>query len=162
MPLLLETVTNFNPRSPWGERLPTPTRGMDNFIISIHAPRGGSDYALLAIASDIDNFNPRSPWGERPSIAVLFAGAKFISIHAPRGGSDSGGHTLRHNSTISIHAPRGGSDTPAFFISSAISNFNPRSPWGERRWDFYFSNSVQQISIHAPRGGSDCSVMVYN
>ena len=55
----------FNPRSPWGERLvlvigfPLPE------LISIHAPRGGSDDAA--------------------GIATAY---KEISIHAPRGGSD--------------------------------------------------------------------------
>ena len=39
-------------------------RGANN--ISIHAPRGGSDYTLSAeYVAEQENFNPRSPWGER-------------------------------------------------------------------------------------------------
>ena len=56
---------------------------------------------------------------------------------------------------ISIHAPRGGSDLPAHRCNPADFHFNPRSPWGERR---YFCATVlrrNRISIHAPRGGSD-------
>ena len=35
-------------------------------IISIHAPRVGSDKFLSSIAPVFFNFNPRSPCGERP------------------------------------------------------------------------------------------------
>ena len=34
-------------------------------------------------------------------------------------------------------------------------NFNPRSPWGERRRPRIRRRSYRRISIHAPRGGSD-------
>ena len=60
----------FNPRSPWGERL-FPALIVDRPIgISIHAPRGGSDWAILRWAMQIRYFNPRSPWGERPGAFV--------------------------------------------------------------------------------------------
>ena len=35
----------FNPRSPWGERLPSLLSILLMITISIHAPRGGSDVA---------------------------------------------------------------------------------------------------------------------
>ena len=145
---------HFNPRSPWGERLdpvPVPPAffGFQSTLpvggatpcqrrfffqdwISIHAPRGGSD-----------PLPPSSGAGER------------ISIHAPRGGSDVLRTAAYSFASISIHAPRGGSDdssqetptrswvfqstlpvggaTPPFgFLFTALINFNPRSPWGER------------------------------
>ena len=78
---------NFNPRSPWGERLllafsgrkliefqstlpvggATYQRlcGQKYQQISIHAPRGGSDILYLVVGAQADYFNPRSPWGER-------------------------------------------------------------------------------------------------
>ena len=37
-------------------------------VISIHAPRGGSDPVPLFITAPSANFNPRSPWGERPHL----------------------------------------------------------------------------------------------
>ena len=93
-------------------------------MISIHAPRGGSDFGSIGCFLDHD-----------------------ISIHAPRGGSDHHDRGWVTSPThISIHAPRGGSDP--FAPSSSIlplDDFNPRSPWGERRllapfmddqWDF--------------------------
>ena len=38
--------------------------------------------------------------------------------------------------TISIHAPRGGSDGKYTLSANVLSatDFNPRSPWGERRY----------------------------
>ena len=144
-------------------------------------------------------FNPRSPWGERrdddPQLtgSVLFQstlpvggatreqiGANksgLISIHAPRGGSDKCSTAQWRNKEISIHAPRGGSDRRLSRQKGTTTYFNPRSPWGERR--FYhlpiFAEPLFQstlpvggatadrkqqgyrsdISIHAPRGGSD-------
>ena len=78
---------------------------------------------------------------------------------------------------ISIHAPRTGSDSSIFCSISPHSNFNPRSPYGERlgflsvRTFLYIFQSTlpvrgathrrplhrqgHGISIHAPRTGSD-------
>ena len=58
-----------------------------------------------------------------------------ISIHAPRTGSDRAvpGDVQRAGG-ISIHAPRTGSDsTSTGADTSDSSDFNPRSPHGERR-----------------------------
>ena len=57
-----------------------------------------------------------------------------ISIHAPRVGSDSAHfNRFRKSNNISIHAPRVGSDTYCRHGCGKRSNFNPRSPCGERR-----------------------------
>ena len=78
-------------------------------LISIHAPRGGSDTVTLPVTSPPDDFNPRSPWGER--LCRLIVLKNFI---------------------ISIHAPRGGSDSYMAALEGIYGYFNPRSPWGER------------------------------
>ena len=59
--------------------------------------------------------------------------------------------------TISIHAPRGGSDQGNWKIRFLTSDFNPRSPWGERLGLAIWFIGLISISIHAPRGGSDVS-----
>ena len=59
--------THFNPRSPDGERLMEAPRNSDNYDISIHAPRMGSDLNAFRGCSRHCNFNPRSPDGERPA-----------------------------------------------------------------------------------------------
>ena len=64
-------------------------RNSDNYDISIHAPRMGSDSMLgVQMLSGYDDFNPRSPDGERPGISISVVPEALISIHAPRMGSD--------------------------------------------------------------------------
>ena len=128
--------SDFNPRSPHGERpganahqerdlifqstLPArgATRGsafrQKQQPISIHAPRTGSDHFRHALQADQRHFNPRSPHGERLPTSNVHHFLPFISIHAPRTGSDG---------------QRGRKP-------SAQPHFNPRSPHGERRMHF--------------------------
>ena len=79
-------------------------------MISIHAPREGSDLRLF-------------------SFPLLHS----ISIHAPREGSDQVSPRFLVAFTISIHAPREGSDFFSGSGSSLMAYFYPRSPRGERR-----------------------------
>ena len=171
-------MSYFYPRSPRGERraevidaavgglisIHAPREGSDGWrgalasavAISIHAPREGSDSARASSVHLYTHFYPRSPRGER---------------QGPRGPSI--GH-----SSISIHAPREGSDCMTTATIRRSSYFYPRSPRGERRDNKLFllikdriflstlpargATLVRQdevgpghISIHAPREGSD-------
>ena len=101
-------------------------------LISIHAPRVGSDFPVFMMIFKERYFNPRSPCGERLAVCFEFFQAFLISIHAPRVGSDAGQLPGEGGKEISIHAPRVGSDFA----------LNPMSPGSF-------------ISIHAPRVGSD-------
>ena len=56
---------------------------------------------------------------------------------------------------ISIHALREESDFSAKLTRIKKNNFNPRSPWGERLYDYWYMVSLQDISIHALREESD-------
>ena len=58
-------VRDFNPRSPCGERLPPGDRQPLGSVISIHAPRAGSDWTNANSTHYNRHFNPRSPCGER-------------------------------------------------------------------------------------------------
>ena len=80
-------------------------------LISIHAPRTGSD----------------------PPNSCDSVRAFFISIHAPRTGSDKVKQVHAGTKHISIHAPRTGSDRISAGLLSSAQDFNPRSPHGERR-----------------------------
>ena len=133
-------------------------RGQDvHDMISIHAPRGGSDSICaftLSISGIISIHAPRGGSDSRPISTAWRKKAKFQST-LPVGGATIdnshqsfdndgfqstlpvGGATIIRQANISanmisIHAPRGGSDSDL-------------SPWLRRRC----------ISIHAPRGGSD-------
>ena len=101
---------NFNPRSPCGERHFPPILSNQTIIISIHAPRVGSDGTIKTMKSALVYFNPRSPCGERPMQSREKTKEICISIHAPRVGSDAG------------YWPQ----------LCGRCYFNPRSPCGER------------------------------
>ena len=122
--------------------------------ISIHAPRAGSDttaalrgdeeaISIHAPRAGSDGNNTHPGRHRRISIHAPRAGSDrkhgrrnergAISIHAPRAGSDE--HALPLNQQgmwISIHAPRAGSDDNGNNKTTPSSDFNPRSPCGER------------------------------
>ena len=111
-------------------------RNSDNYDISIHAPRMGSDHTPSLAGFDCKDFNPRSPDGERPRLTAVGYIIVYISIHAPRMGSDS---------MLGVQ------------MLSGYDDFNPRSPDGERPGISISVVPEALISIHAPRMGSDQS-----
>ena len=99
---------DFNPRSPWGERRRAFIQAQRILRISIHAPRGGSDFVFGVMGF-----------------------VNVISIHAPRGGSDRWPCLDQRRSVlISIHAPRGGSDPGRSYRSQSQGEFQSTLPVG--------------------------------
>ena len=168
---------HFNPRSPHGERRPRrrwedarqpfqstlPARGATDFdglnvvllVISIHAPRTGSDRKPPAGRTSRRNFNPRSPHGERLYARAARHGKAAISIHAPRTGSDRKPPEAAPAAGISIHAPRTGSDR---IVASGLSSPMPFQSTLPARGATRLAKPLLAfavISIHAPRTGSD-------
>ena len=169
---------HFNPRSPHGERRKKHPGIELQILISIHAPRTGSDgFPFRFDCSAFCDFNPRSPHGERHGNTGGDVRPAIISIHAPRTGSDGRGivpfpQILIFQSTlpargatllcfhlllvgvISIHAPRTGSDPCRVLLGSGveISIHAPRTGSDVR---CQFRLELIDISIHAPRTGSD-------
>ena len=78
-----------------------------------------------------------------------------ISIHAPLTGSDFDIFVAAQLLSISIHAPLTGSDRSKTATPASFTNFNPRSPYGERLR--YMRDGAMDIFIsnHAPLTGSD-------
>ena len=79
------TRGHFNPRSPCGER-----RGRNNAVnginvISIHAPRVGSDGLSVWFRSGPLHFNPRSPCGERPVNGQTVVSWSYFNPRSPCG-----------------------------------------------------------------------------
>ena len=122
-------------------------------------------------------FNPRSPYGERRCASFDGRrGSAFQSTLPVRGATSFPCYTCEHKG-ISIHAPRTGSDQIPSGSTNTYTNFNPRSPYGERRQivgvvrpNYQFQSTLPvrgataaatglfpsfAISIHAPRTGSD-------
>ena len=129
---------------------------MRDALISIHAPRMGSDRCSCRVRTRWGYFNPRSPDGERPANigSVIYVQMHF-NPRSPDGERPSLDAMYYHLLGISIHAPRMGSDSPSSRVMLRTSNFNPRSPDGERPPQAERARRGDHISIHAPRMGSD-------
>ena len=103
-------LPDFNPRSPWGERLAAALSLERLILFQSTFPVGGATLYRFSTKAELD-ISIHAPRGGSDGAQILFAGLDdVISIHAPRGGSDSATSTAPHGSEISIHAPRGGSD----------------------------------------------------
>ena len=124
-------------------------------MISIHALRVGSDPGGPGGAMPCLSFNPRSPCGERRCWAEFcgpgwsfnprspcgerlvrnrysFSDFIFQSTLPVWGATCLEDHPIDRE-RISIHAPRVGSDHLSQQPRTGRSNFNPRSPCGERQ-----------------------------
>ena len=124
-------------------------------MISIHAPRTGSDAWREPSAATHSDFNPRSPHGERRISPLLGGDMSRFQSTLPARGATGGGSVAQRYGCISIHAPRTGSDPARRCCSRQPPDFNPRSPHGERPASPLSSSILRMISIHAPRTGSD-------
>ena len=124
----------FNPRSPHGERRVATAENGWHAIISIHAPRTGSDHAVAVLVAVSADFNPRSPHGERRVNGKPKKRQEQHfnprSPHGERRHAGAADHCRRHFNPRSPHGER-----PSTRLSSvsATADFNPRSPHGERR-----------------------------
>ena len=132
-------------------------------LISIHAPRTGSDCK---------------------SRSKRLSKRTFQSTLPARGATDPLTNVAISCGSISIHAPRTGSDRNTSHTISTQEHFNPRSPHGERHLQALkvvtdkafqstlpargatlhaYNDALQQaISIHAPRTGSDAPFAAIN
>ena len=115
----------------WGATDRITYLGM-KYVISIHAPRVGSDPDGEGFLLGKIYFNPRSPCGERLHRAGDTGAYLAISIHAPRVGSDNQMLAVAGRAEcISIHAPRVGSDQGQTFPVCGRLVFQSTLPvWG--------------------------------
>ena len=111
---------------------------------------------------------------------VTYGGSVWISIRAPLAGSDRIVCAMTAAARISIRAPLAGSDSAVPVLAPRRSDFNPRSPCGERRWASASSDArsdfnprspcgerpkyerpgiADHISIRAPLAGSDSNIL---
>ena len=127
----ITTKTLISIHAPRGGSDEFPYKNWGRMSISIHAPRGGSDLKFRDIITT-PNISIHAPRGGSDWWVGLWRIFSHISIHAPRGGSDIPPRAEAFFFVISIHAPRGGSDSLLGFAIGDAMDFNPRSPWGER------------------------------
>ncbi len=169
----------FNPRSPYGERPRFHPMVFIPGVISIHAPRMGSDYEQCGLLTIDDlGFQSTLPvWGATLEELIQDIKTKFQSTLPVWGATEDrldGCYRLGDFNPRSPYgerpALRSDSVTSAEFQSTLPvwgatrlrladtprrSYFNPRSPYGERRGAFLSIHDGDCISIHAPRMGSD-------
>ncbi len=120
---------NFNPRSPHGERPVVRRRRVNVGVISIHAPRTGSDVDFQRGVRR-SGFQSTLPARGATKNARPARNERIISIHAPRTGSD--------------RTPRSGWPPPC--------NFNPRSPHGERLYHCRARSPTAYFNPRSPHG----------
>ena len=102
-------------------------------VISIHAPRTGSDTIFAIRHSARKLFQSTLPARGATTALEQAQAQVVISIHAPRTGSDVPNFSSIWSTIgISIHAPRTGSDSYVLRERRPRGYFNPRSPHGER------------------------------
>ena len=147
----------FNPRSPDGERPAIhPSLGAC-LIISIHAPRMGSDFGTPSQRTVDCRFQSTLPgWGATLGHFFLLSN-DYISIHAPRMGSDNTHPMPANAGLISIHAPRMGSDVHRIRVDFLILGISIHAPRMGSDGNDLCCHGFVLISIHAPRMGSDPS-----
>ena len=167
-------MSNFNPRSPCGERPYGDYKRCKTFAISIHAPHAGSDirefYGMKAIVISI-----HAPHAGSDPRCIQDIQLPIISIHAPHAGSDRPRRARQrqkplfqstlpmrgatrpesswHRSArISIHAPHAGSDPAHYGLGQQRRDFNPRSPCGERLFSSPASFHIPDFNPRSPCG----------
>ena len=100
----------FNPRPPWGGRLPIAT-----------------------FRNDDSNFNPRPPWGGRQNPPPMRTTKRNFNPRPPWGGRRRRAYRCvvlgRFQSTPSV----GRATQSLTRRTLSLSYFNPRPPWGGRR-----------------------------
>ena len=147
-------------------------------LISIHAPRGGSDFNLTnkqAKVLDISIHAPRGgsdrnfefyrtfAYGFQSTLPAGGATLRFFTrlcnwvlfqSTLPAGGATSSGTRCVPLVCISIHAPRGGSDWAGRRCRRSGLYFNPRSPRGERPFQWSQTSLFGTFQSTLPAGGA--------
>ena len=148
-------TTDFNPRSPCGERLSCFYDDFQRKVFQSTLPVWGATCCMLRVFPGFPYFNPRSPCGERRRATAGGRRKGDFNPRSPCGERLCSCGERKEPDDISIHAPRVGSDGTilighkaqrgfqstlpvwgATWIASTTPNrqryFNPRSPCGER------------------------------
>ena len=103
-------------------------------LISIHAPRTGSDTISDAPRGGGSIFQSTLPARGATSIIDGVTGSIDISIHAPRTGSDRDTAALwQRAAKFQSTLPARGATSKVYEMPPHTQDFNPRSPHGERR-----------------------------
>ena len=121
--------SNFNPRSPHGER-----------------------HAQLFYAFRIIYFNPRSPHGERQSSAAVDDGVTIFQSTLPARGATWKTVPIKDRDLFQSTLPARGATAASREIDNWLRDFNPRSPHGERRIKVFTTEAADNFNPRSPHG----------
>ena len=143
-------------------------------MISIHAPRRGSDQSAGAPDIRWSDFNPRSPQGERPKKINVNPTIFHFNPRSPQGERPNQKYPMMRHQNFNPRSPQGerlavvsmdnfvpefqstlpagGATAGGSENRSAGDNFNPRSPQGERRHQAYTLRAVRHFNPRSPQG----------
>ena len=169
---------NFNPRSPYGERLSLRDAFTSSHPFQSTLPIRGATCGGVG-GMRRGRFQSTLPIRGATNDINCIAHSVYISIHAPHTGSDQGHSVVEFTYTYfnprSPYGERPQVDVlvhrkPDFNPRSPYGerprhppadvpprNFNPRSPYGERLARLVARDVLDLISIHAPHTGSDAT-----
>ena len=148
---------DFNPRSPWGERLFLHIIVFSLIIFQSTLSVRRATNRCWVTSKRTRDFNPRSPWGERHTESKLakLRKSKFQSTLSVRRATKPtdmlGARQVQFQSTLSVRR----ATVWGVLVARWLANFNPRSPWGERPINVFLFVLTFLISIHALREESD-------
>ena len=142
----------FNPRSPHGERPGSASAWVQTAQFQSTLPaRGATTWSTMCCFA-MQPFQSTLPARGATCLQSAIERDVSISIHAPRTGSDSEAYDAYEAVMISIHAPRTGSDRRSRRTRSSASDFNPRSPHGERPGRMPESTPARDFNPRSPHG----------
>ncbi len=173
----------FNPRAPYGARLPStvsfrvppvfqstrPVRGRDlsarpvpvRHVVSIHAPRAGRDFAGWFWLMGYHAFQSTRPVRGATTLRECRRNRILVSIHAPRAGRDFRKADFAWGISVSIHAPRAGRDLDAPCHRHEHQRFQSTRPVrGATRRTCIVGNSARGFNPRAPCGARPIWVQV--
>ena len=166
---------DFNPRPPWGGRLSRVVESF-SFLGFQSTPSVGRATVVSGAYRRVHRFQSTPSVGRATLVDCsktykvvisihalrgegdvqygLARDAEYISIHALRGEGDVFSYINMFTiHIISIHALRGEGDKQADGRPAVVAYFNPRPPWGGRRYQAVLSYCLRNFNPRPPWGG---------
>ena len=123
------TTSNFNPRSPWGERLLLETPAATAPLFQSTLPVGGATPEFRGYKAE-QEFQSTLPVGGATGVEIETYRPKVFQSTLPVGGATLYVRRIYSVIHISIHAPRGGSDFCKKVIRPLYVTFQSPLPVG--------------------------------
>ena len=151
---------DFNPRSPWRERQYPGCLSFFAKSFQSTLPVKGATWELRKEVIDIIFQSTLPVKGATGWIRKPKRPATFQSTLPVKGATLTSRYISYIARAFQSTLPVKGATVADFNSFPPFSNFNPRSPWRERRLSISLPGSPRPISIHAPREGSDDLVQI--